>query len=143
MIEFRKGEDWCRWNGTLMSPRGCKRLFGAEGEFYVEENLIDTGGVIYSDEPIGKILMTYGEKHEKPAPYDEVLSQGYGWKDHCWDDKLAGKIIFDIDFIENLEVKPMKQFKKDYPKFNEEVHNAFFDELNEYYDKLYNKRGEE
>ena len=53
MIEFRKGEKWCRWNGTLMSPRNHKKLFGVENEIYVEDGWIDADGVIYTDKPIG------------------------------------------------------------------------------------------
>ena len=137
MIEFVKGEGFCRWNGTIMSPENCVKMFGTDGEIYIEDNFIDDGSTIYTDEPIGKILSMLGEKHEKPAPYDEVVDQGYGWKGHCWEEKLAGKIVFDIDFIENLVVKPMKMFKKDYPNFDEEKHNAFYDELDKYYDEYF------
>ncbi|MBP5457622.1 MAG: hypothetical protein J6Y37_14115 [Paludibacteraceae bacterium] len=137
MIEFRKGEEWCRWNGILMNPKNHKKLFGVENEVYVEDGWIDADGVIYTDKPIGQILMIFGEKREDPGEYDEVVNQGYGWNDYTWEKQLAGKIIFPISFIENLEVKPMKQFKKDYPKFNQEKHDAFYNELEEFYDEKY------
>lgn len=137
MIEFIPGEPFCRWNGTLMTPEACIEMFGTDGEIYVEDGYIDDGIAIYTDKPIGEVLSKLGTKYESPEPYDPVLNLNSvtAIHEHAWEEKLAGKIVFDIDFIENLVVKPMKQFKKDYPKFNEEVHNAFYDELNEYYDK--------
>jgi hypothetical protein len=140
MIEFRDKDKWCRWNGTLMSPRNCKRLFGTDCEIYVEDGWIDDGDAIYTDRPIGEILYLLGEKFEKPEPYDEILSQGYGWKDHQWEDRLGGHIMFRTDFIKNLVVKPMKQFKKDYPKFNQELHDQFYTELDNYYENLQTDR---
>ena len=138
MIEFIKGEKYCRWNGTLMTPENCFTLFGAEYEIFVEKDFIDDGISIYTDEPIGKILVKLGEKYEKPEPYDSVLNLNSvsAIADYAWEEKLANKIVFDYDFIDNLVVKPLKQFKKDYPQFNEKVHNAFYDELDEYLNKI-------
>ena len=139
MIEFRHKEEWCRWNGTLMSPRNCKRLFGTDCEIFVEDDFIDDGIAIYTDKPIGEILYRLGEKFDDPGEYDEIINQGYGWKDHEWEKKLAGKIMFGTDFIKNLVVKPMKQFKKDYPKFNQELHDKFYQELDDYYESKFKK----
>jgi hypothetical protein len=136
MIEFRHKEEWCRWNGTLMSPRNCKRLFGTDCEIFVEDDFIDDGIAIYTDKPIGEILYRLGEKFDDPGEYDEIINQGYGWKDHEWEKKLAGKIMFNAEFIRNLVIKPMKKFKKDYPKFNQELHDQFYRELDEYYEAL-------
>ena len=138
MIEFRDGEKWCRWNGTLMSPKNCKKLFGVDGEIAVEKDFIDDGRAIYTDKPIGKILAKLGEKFEDPGEYDDP--SGYGWKDYTWEKRLAGKIAFDLDFIKGLVVKPLAEFRKTYPYFNEKVHNAFYDELNEYYDKMIGRK---
>lgn len=32
MIEFVKGEGFCRWNGTLMNPENCVKMFGTDDE---------------------------------------------------------------------------------------------------------------
>ncbi len=137
MIEFRN-EEWCRWNGTLMSPENCKKLFGTEYEIFVEDGFIDDGETIYTDLPIGEILLKFGEIHEKPEPYDPVLNLNSVTAIHqfSWEESLAGKIVFDVNFIKNLTIKPMKQFKKDYPKFNQELHDQFYAELDQYYENM-------
>ena len=33
----------------------------------------------------------------------------------------------------------MKAFKKDYPKFNQELHDQFYDELDAYYENMRNE----
>ena len=136
MIEFREGDKWCRWNGVLMNPKNHKKLFGVDFEMTCEYY---DGETFYTDEPIGKILMIFGEKFDKPEPYDEILSNGYGWKDHCWEERLGGHVMFSTEFIESLKVKPMKAFKKDYPKFNQEQHDAFYIELDKYYEDMRNE----
>jgi len=125
-----------------MSPRNCKRMFGTEFEIFVEDDFIDDGDAIYTDRPIGEILYRLGEKFEDPGEYDEIINQGYGWKDHVWEQKLAGKIMFNAEFIKNLQIKPMKQFKKDYPKFNQELHDKFYQELDSYYESKYKKNND-
>ena len=136
MIEFRKGERWCRWNGILMSPSNHKKLFGCEEEIWVEDDYIVDGDTIYTDKPIGKILAKIGEYFPKVAPYDSCVDNGYGWKDHCWEERLADHYLFPASFIKHLKVKTMTQFTTDYPRFNQTDHDAFYDELNEYYEKL-------
>ena len=139
MIDFRQGEKWCRWNGILMSPRKCKQLFGTAYELYLERGYIVDGYTIYTDKPIGKILTKFGEFHPVPEEFDEVLSQGYGWKDYCWEKELGNKYTFDADFIKNLKVKPMSQFAIDYPNFNKEQHEKFYRELDRYYEKRFGR----
>ena len=136
MIEFVKGEEFCRWNGVLMNVENHRKLFGVDYEIFVEDGYIDDGDTIYTDEPIGKILYKLGTKYDKPEPYDPVLNLNSvsAIHDHAWEEKLAGQIVFDADFIENLVVKPMSQFKKDHPKFNQKLHDEFYEELDAYYD---------
>lgn len=136
MIEFRKGERWCRWNGILMSPTNHKKLFGTKYEIWVEKGYIVDGDTIYTDKPIGKVLSKIGEYHSDPGEYDEIINQGYGWKDHCWEKELANSYVFNADFIKNLKIKSMAQFAADYPNFNQKKHDAFYDELNKYYEDL-------
>lgn len=140
MIEFRN-EGWCRWNGTLMSPKNCKKLFGTEYEIFVEDGFIDDGETIYTDMPINEILLKFGEIHKAPEPYDPVLNLNSvtAIHQHSWEESLAGKIVFDVEFIKNLKIKPMKAFKKDYPKFNQELHDQFYDELDAYYENMRNE----
>ena len=135
MIEFVEGENWCRWNGILMTPRNHKKLFGTTHELIVEKNWIQDDATFYTDKPIGKILALFGTYYPKPKEYDPVLSCGYGLQSYCLEEKLADKYVFRADFIKNLKVKPMSQFAIDYPNFNKEQHEAFYKELNKYYDK--------
>lgn len=139
MIEFIEGEKWCRWNGNLMSPTNCKKLLGTKYELYIEKGYIQDGNTIYTDKPIGKVLAKLGEYHPNPEPYDDVLSQGYGWKDYCWEKDLANTYVFNADFIKNLKVKPMSQFELDFPNFNKELHEKFYRELDKYYKNLFKK----
>lgn len=136
MIEFRKGEKWCRWNGILMSPTNHKKLFGTNHEIWAEKGYIVDNSTIYTDKPIGKILAIFGKYYPNPEEDDRVIGQGYGWEDHEWEKKLANSYVFNADFIKNLKVKPMAQFAIDYPNFNQKDHNAFYDELEKYYDKI-------
>lgn len=44
MIEFVKGEGFCRWNGTLMNPENCVKMFGVgllDVKLLTEDELID------------------------------------------------------------------------------------------------------
>ena len=140
MIEFRKGEKWCRWNGKIMSPKELIKQFGTDDEVSFEKGWIIVGDTIYTDKPIGKILLVLGESYGEPEPYDNVLSGGYGWKDHCWEEKLAGNTVFSTSFIEHLVVKPYDSFAKDFPKFNRKKHDAFYNELDKYYEEKFGRK---
>ena len=144
MIEFVEGEKFCRWNGTLMSEKNYKKLFGIDGEPDVADDLICYDGIFYTDLSFGDLVIRlaewYGEKHGKVEEYDDVLSKGGGWSGYCVEKTLENKLIIPIDVVEGMEMKPLAAFRKKYPKFDQEKFFAFQDELEEYYDKLYNKR---
>lgn len=123
MIEFKEDEPYCRMNGVLMSPENYMDLFGVEWQ--VEENLDGTiiicGNTVYTDKPISEIVLFLGE----------VRDNGL----------TVSLPICDIELLDSI--KPLKQFKEDYPNFNREKYDAFYDELDKYYEDMRNKIMEE
>lgn len=136
MIEFIKGENWCRWNGTLMSPEKCIELFGIDGEIgRNEDESIIIYDSIYTDKPISEIILFLGEIHHADKPADPILTKGYvNYAYESLDESLDGKVILSMDDVELLNnVKPLDEFKKDYPNFNKDLYEKFYEDLDEYY----------
>ena len=108
MIKFEKGDNYCCWNGILITPENHLSLFGVREEIYEDEGWIDADGIIYSDLPIGELLLSVGQ--------------------------IKGdKVILEIDFLRNLVIKPYSDFPKDHPGFNRELYDEFYEELDNYY----------
>ena len=136
MIEFRKGESWCRWNGILMSPEKCIELFGIDGEIdRNEDETIIIYDAIYTDKPINEIILFLGKIHHADEPADPILTKGcVNYAYESLDESLDGKVILSIDDVELLNnVKPLDEFKKDYPNFNKDLYEKFYEDLDEYY----------
>ena len=143
MIEFREGESWCRWNDILMSPEKCIELFGLDGEIdRNEDETIIIYDAIYTDKPISEIILFLGEVHHADKPTDPILTQGHvNYAYEALDQNLDGKVIlsmYDLELLDNI--KPLDEFKKDYPNFNKELYEKFYNELDDYYDKNFNLR---
>lgn len=140
MIEFIDGENWCRWDGTLMSPEKCIELFGIDREIYYndDETILEYDSTIYTDKPISEIILFLGEVHKADEPADPILTQGH--VNHSYeslDQKLDGKIILSMEDVQYLDnIKPLKEFKKDYPNFNKELYEKFYNELYEYFENI-------
>ena len=115
MIEFRPNEKFCRWNGILMTPETCIDLFGVEEEVIFEDGYIDAEDAIYTDLPINELLLKIGDIYETTNGNDTIE--------------------FDLNFIKYLKVKPYADFEKDYPKFNRQMHDAFYFDLDKFYEE--------
>lgn len=138
MIEFIKGEKFCRWNGVLMSEENHKKLFGIDGEADISDDIISYDGVYYTDLPFGELVTRlaewYGRIVHKVEDYDNVIDHGYGFQSWCSEKELENKMIIPIWAVENCTVRPMSDFKKDFPDFNQEKFLEFYNELDEYYE---------
>ncbi|MBP3732414.1 MAG: hypothetical protein J6I84_04130 [Bacilli bacterium] len=108
MIKFEPGDHYCCWNGILITPENHLSLFGVEEEIYEGEGWIDADGILYSDLPIGELLIELG------------IVKG-------------DKVTLDIDFLKNLVIKSYSEFTKDHPGFNRELYEQFYEELDNYY----------
>lgn len=143
MIEFIDGENWCRWNGTLMSPEKCIELFGVDGEIETndDETIIIYEDTIYTNKLISEIILFLGEVHKADKPADPILTQGYvNYLYESLDQRLDGKVILSIENIRLLDnIKPLKEFKNDYPNFNKELYEKFYNELDEYFEDIRNE----
>jgi len=118
MIEFIDGDHYCTWNGTLMSPENHEKLFGISEELDVfSDDLIDSEGILYSDLPLGEILIQIGEVVKDPDGGPE-------------------KLILFLDYVKNIKIKPFCDFILDHPKFDIAKYTEFYDELDKYYDEL-------
>lgn len=120
MIEFREGDDFCRWNGILMTPEKCKELFGIENEIEkAAENVWYYDEWIYSDRPFGETLKLFG--------IEKIDDSYYG-------SKKPIAFLYRVDFLDSTKgIKPIENFFIDYPDFNVFKYNEFWNELNEYY----------
>ena len=56
------------------------------------------------------------------------------------DQKLDGKVILSMEDIKLLDnIKPLKEFKNDYPNFNKELYEKFYNELDKYFEDIRNE----
>ena len=132
MIEFIDGEDYCRWNGILMSPENHKDLFGIENEIEVlneDFTIIIYDDWIYSDESFGKTVLSLGWKlHES-----ELRDTNNSYIERM----LLTKILIDEDSVSGLKgIKPIEDFFIDYKNFDIEKYKEFYTELDKYYEDL-------
>lgn len=139
MIEFIEGEEHCRYNGVIMTPDNCEKLYGYSGEFDILDDdtyLID--GVIYTNKKFKDLLKVLGTVNGSIEEYDEILSQGRGFDGYCTEKKFENTLIIPLSELEDYEeVKPFEDFKKDYPDLNVEKYIEFMDSLDEYYSQIY------
>ena len=135
MIEFIKGEKFCRWNGVLMSPEKCIEVFGVDGEIQeITNKLWIYDDVIYSDFKISKILIKLGYVFQASSKADPILTHGYvNYQREQLEEELDGKLIIDKNYIDILDnIKSFSEFYKDYPNFNKEKYDTFYKELDVY-----------
>lgn len=121
MIKFNIEEDYCRWNGILMTPEKCLELFGIDGEIEkAAEDVWYYDGWIYSDKPFGETLKLFGFKASKEE------QERFSFKPNA--------LIFSGTFFDDTKgIKPIENFFIDYPDFDILKYNEFWNELNEYY----------
>ena len=126
-IEYRDNEEYVRYNGILMTPEECIKLYGFDGEFDIlKKDIISLNGTIYTNKKLYDVIKLLGEVHDEVEEYDVISSQGR-------------TVIIPLRVIEYLEtIKPLEDFTKDYPNINIKKYKEFYNCLNEYYAIKYN-----
>ena len=126
-IEYRDNEEYVRYNGILMTPEECIKLYGFDGEFDIlKKDIISLNGTIYTNKKLYDVIKLLGEVHDEVEEYDVISSQGR-------------TVIIPLRVIEYLEtIKPLEDFTKDHPNINIEKYKEFYGCLNEYYKEKYN-----
>lgn len=134
MIEFNDKDKYCRWNGTLMSPENHKKLFGIDKELVcLTKNLIIYDTTYYTDMPLDKLLLKIGTHYKTDAQRKEVCSMDAGWHDSIWERCLKDKVAIPYSAIKGMKVKPICEFRNDFPYFDNKAYTKFYKELDEYF----------
>ena len=139
-IEFIDGEEYLRFNGVLMTPEECIKLYGFDGEFDIlKKDIISLNGTIYTNKKLYDVIKLLGEVHGEVEEYDVISSQGRGFETYCAEERLNNTVVIPLRVIEYLDaIKPLEDFTKDYPNINIEKYKEFYSCLNEYYAENYN-----
>ena len=127
-IEYRDNEDYPRYNGTLMTPEECIKLYGFDGEFDIlKKDIISLDGIIYTNKKLYDVLKLLGTTFNSCDYEDEIIQQ------------FEETLVIYIRNIEHLEsIKPLEDFTKDYPNINIQKYKEFYSCLNEYYKEKFN-----
>jgi hypothetical protein len=139
-LEFRDNEEYPRFNGVLMTPKECIKLYGFDGEFDIlKKDIISLNGIIYTNKKLYDVIKLLGEVHDEVEEYDVISSQGRGFSTYCAEERLNNTVVIPLRVIEYLEaIKPFNDFKKDHPNINIEKYKEFYGCLNEYFAIKYN-----
>lgn len=121
MIEFIDGEDVCRWNGIPMTEEFHMKLFGVPEEIFMENDIIGVGNTYYTNKSLFEVLCMLGTVVKDKVEWNDGVSPG----DH---------LVISLNAIRDIKIKPYSRFKKDYPNFDEEEYNSFYNELDAYYE---------
>lgn len=139
MIEFNDKDKYCRWNGTLMSPENHKKLFGIDKELVcLEKNLIVYDTTYYTDMPLDKLLLKIGVHYKSETQRKDVCSMDAGWHDSIWNNILKNNVVIPYSAIKGMKVKPITDFRKDFPDFDNKAYTQFYKELDKYYANMSN-----
>lgn len=119
----------------------CPNTEYEELEFFDEPKAITTAENIYIKTPfkvenVIKVVCSF-EKGEDD--YDIIANAGYGQTSSMTRRNIVGKKgIYKVspDCIENINIKPLSDFKKDYPKFNRKIYEALMKAVDDFYDNL-------
>lgn len=127
----------------LINKQPCdyKSLFGIEGEMggSMDEGVILYGDIYTSDFSILKILNLLGQSYDKREGYDEISSMGRGGSKYYAEEAILGEnggiIIRNLDNIRNVEIKPMVEFMKKYPNYNDYNYHLVMNAFDNYYSR--------
>lgn len=117
----------------------CPNTEYEEPEFFDEPKAVRTIESIYIKTPfkvedVIKVVCSF-EKGEED--YDIIANAGYGQTSSMMRRSIVGKKgIYKVspDCIENISIKPLKEFSKDYPKFNRKVYKTLMNAVDDFYD---------
>lgn len=133
MIEFIDGEEWCRWNGELMSPENRIKLFGVdiddvEGDiYYANDSIYIAANTI--QEAIIKLLELRSFV-ETDHYFENRLDERHGFAKY----NERTLVKFDEDLIDTInKIKLLSESPEtihwDFMKIQ-----SFFQELNQCYE---------
>ena len=132
MIEFIDNEEWCRWNGELMSPENMIKLFGVDIA-EVDGNIYYANDFIYiaadtMQEAIIKLLQSKSFT-ETNHYFEDRLDERHGFAKYNEQTlvELDDNLIDSINRIKLLAESPEAEHW-DFMEIQ-----LFFRELNEYY----------
>lgn len=112
-ITWIEGEEWCRWNGALMSPEYMLKEFGHDGEIWMDKpDLLVIGGTLYCSD----IQVLYDQLKDKDVDATSLLSEIRELKP--WYEAM------------NIKLIPLREFQKDldeyYADYQNRVRNNLF-----------------
>lgn len=135
MIEFRKGEKYCHWNGILMTPEKCKELFGVKSEVYFGKGVVYYNNVFYTLLPFGK-LVEYIAKNFGGKVCGKVPPCRVNFAEWQARKEMEDSFIIPKKAVKNAVIRLPGAFYDDYPNFDLKKYKKFYKELDEYYDKM-------
>lgn len=143
-IEFIEGEPFCRYDGILCSPEGCKSIYGYEEELpFVDDDIIAMEDTLYTDHDLAEIICAVSQHQGETEDYDMVIDQGYGfsrWQEHRKYDNSYIMSEHTLSFFEGVRyIKPFGEFAKDYPEVGLEKYEEFVTAFDEFYKNLRNE----
>ncbi len=143
-IEFIKGEPFCRANGEITTKEWSEKNLGTDEEFVIGDDFILTEEFLYLKKmTVESVLLAVGTFHGAQKPYDAIASQGYGSTRHYTASAILGDknaiVVKQPEVYEGVIIKPMREFKKDFPNFNKKKYMGFYNSLEQYYKDLRTK----
>lgn len=122
----------------------CPNTEYEELEFYDEPLAIRTFESIYIKKPfmVEDVIKVVCSFEEGENDYDVIANAGYGQISSITRRSIVGKKgIWNVssDCIENITIKPLSYFSKDYPKFNRKNYKLLIEAVDNFYDNLRRK----
>lgn len=133
MIEFVDNEEWCRWNGELMSPENMIKLFGVDiaevdGDIYYANDFIYIAAETMQ-EAIIKLLQSKSFT-ETDHYFEDRLDERHGFAKY--DERTL--VNFDDDLIDSINRIKLISESPETENWEFTRIRLFFQELNKYYD---------
>lgn len=142
MIEFIEGEDYCRYNGIVLTPEYSTFLMGIDYSDYIEfkNHIIITGYIneerfiiINTDETIDAIMiyLDFLSYVETTHYYENALDERHGFSK----EKFKTLIHVDDDFFKDIKSLYLLQ---DFPNINVPLIKQINKEIDDYYKLRFN-----
>ena len=117
-----------------MSPENHKKLFGIDKELVcLTKGLIIYDTTYYTDMPLDKLLLKIGTHYKTEAQHKDVCAMDAGWNDNIWYNILKDNVVIPYSAIKGMKVKPIYEFRNDFPYFDNKAYTKFYKELDEYF----------
>ena len=119
----------------------CANTEYEELEFLDKPKAIRTFDSIYIKKPfmVEDVIKVVCSLEKGEDDYDVISNAGYGETSSITRRNIVGKKgIWKVspDCIEDITIKPLSDFKKDYPKFNRKNYELLMEAVNNFYENL-------